>query len=328
MKLGSWIGDLQSKVLNPFREAATPRLQLGAFGKHPGWDDHMDDIGLVTAALLTAKQMLYVDGVGKIIDSSAWDNLAETERLPGFDHLFFWFGAPDLLAGRIWSSSDRKGRTKYPLVVCVQMQNVEPSTALPWVVTQLAQIEKEIRATEEAEKVKADLGDWEVRLRDQLSALSIPARAEQGMTDALRQMRKLIGDEGMCRAVHGIDSQLTAFKTNAQSLTKIDSAMSTSKVLPQHVRLPTDSNQPVNAMLFWWEWFQRSMAGDAPMLFIQPPGKGWVDVIVGPPTMKELFCLRASPAAIPLSNEVPFNISVEFRQKVIGKFEVFAEDRL
>ena len=45
------------------------RVTLAAFGKHPGWDDHMPGIGVDTELLAHLKQALYVRGIGKQIDS-------------------------------------------------------------------------------------------------------------------------------------------------------------------------------------------------------------------------------------------------------------------
>jgi len=42
---------------------STPRLYLGAFGKHPGWDDHIEDIGIDTDCLINIKRMMYFQGI-------------------------------------------------------------------------------------------------------------------------------------------------------------------------------------------------------------------------------------------------------------------------
>ena len=52
-----------------------PRVYIAAFGKHPGWNDHMDDIGLVTESLVEAKRSLYVQGVASQIESRACEAL-------------------------------------------------------------------------------------------------------------------------------------------------------------------------------------------------------------------------------------------------------------
>src|SRR5262245_24203118 len=105
-----------------------PALYLAAFGKHPGWNDHLDDQGLDTDSLIAAKRLLYVQGISQNIDSGAWENLEQVPadaptqavgRLDLFRHDFLWHMRQDgnsvMLAGRLWSSSDGKGRDKYPM---------------------------------------------------------------------------------------------------------------------------------------------------------------------------------------------------------------------
>ncbi|HXD01138.1 MAG TPA: hypothetical protein VN048_17505, partial [Verrucomicrobiae bacterium] len=92
-------------------------LALGAFGKHPGWDDHVEDLGMETETLALARKVLYVEGVGGQIDKGAWEKLTPALRLDDFNHTFVWCRSNQFLIGRIWSSVDGKGRTRYPMVV-------------------------------------------------------------------------------------------------------------------------------------------------------------------------------------------------------------------
>jgi hypothetical protein len=103
---------------------------LGAFGKHPGWDDHVEDLGLETGTLNTAKVLFYVEGIGGEIDAGAWEKLDESQRLSAFKHIFVWHRPGQLLIGRLWSSSDGKGRTRYPMVVCAHCTGVTLAWAL------------------------------------------------------------------------------------------------------------------------------------------------------------------------------------------------------
>jgi hypothetical protein len=73
-----------------FGRGPKPQIWLGAFGKHPGWDDHIDDIGLETESLLLAKQILYVDGIGGQVNSGEWERLDGARRLAEFKHIFLW----------------------------------------------------------------------------------------------------------------------------------------------------------------------------------------------------------------------------------------------
>src|SRR6267142_2546677 len=83
-------------------------VALAAFGKHPGWDDHVEDLGLEPASLNLAKTVLYVNGIGGQIDSGAWEKSDPAQQLPDFRHLFVWQRSGQILIGRLWSSSDGK----------------------------------------------------------------------------------------------------------------------------------------------------------------------------------------------------------------------------
>ena len=114
----TWFADLRERLIGPLGPK-TPEIFLGAFGKHPGWDDHLDALGLDTEALILAKQHFYVQGIGGVIDSGVWDNAVQGGVIPEFKHLFAWSSGADLLVGRLWASADGKGRARYPMIACV-----------------------------------------------------------------------------------------------------------------------------------------------------------------------------------------------------------------
>src|SRR6266568_8346387 len=126
---------------------------LAAFGKHPGWDDHVEDLGLETDSLNQAKSVFYVNGIGGQIDSGAWEKLDATQQLPGFKHLFLWQRSGQILLGRLWSSSDGKGRKRYPMVVCLHFAGVTLGWALKHGLPALAQMEQGLANTASAEEV-------------------------------------------------------------------------------------------------------------------------------------------------------------------------------
>src|SRR5262245_6671056 len=97
-----------------------PRVFIAAFGKHPAWNDHMDDIGLVTESLVEAKRSLYTQGISSQIDGHAWERLGD-KALPGFDHVFVWHRPNETMLGLMWSSRDGKGRQLYPMVICAHV---------------------------------------------------------------------------------------------------------------------------------------------------------------------------------------------------------------
>src|SRR5437762_8812249 len=129
---------------DPRRLSPTGRFAgLAAFGKHPGWDDHVEDLGLETESLNFAKLVLYVNGIGGQIDSGAWEKLDQVQQLPGFDHLFVWQRSGQVLLGRMWSSSDGKGRKRYPMVVCLHFMGIPLQWALKHALPVLAELEQE-----------------------------------------------------------------------------------------------------------------------------------------------------------------------------------------
>ncbi|HRJ50164.1 MAG TPA: hypothetical protein PKU91_06505, partial [Phycisphaerales bacterium] len=101
-------------------------IYLAAFGKHPGWDDHIEDIGIETETLATVRRIIYTECISGNIDSGAWEKLSDDQRLPAFAHEFVWCLAPSgkepprVIVGRLWSSRDGKGRSKYPMAVYCQ----------------------------------------------------------------------------------------------------------------------------------------------------------------------------------------------------------------
>src|SRR5689334_10706102 len=117
-------------------------LALGAFGKHPGWDDHIEDLGLETETLTLAKRILYIQGVGGQIDTGAWEKLEPSQRLEGFNHVFVWQRSGQFLLGRLWSSSDGKGRTRYPMVVCAHCVGASLKWGLEYVLPRLQDLEQ------------------------------------------------------------------------------------------------------------------------------------------------------------------------------------------
>ena len=85
-----------------------------AFGKHPAWDDHIDDIGLSTETLVLTKQLLYSEGIATQLASGAWDQIEKSGNAIEFDHRFVWGRDQQAVVGAIWASADRKGTHPIP----------------------------------------------------------------------------------------------------------------------------------------------------------------------------------------------------------------------
>src|SRR5436305_174662 len=167
------MSDFLKKFLleDPRRFSSTGRfVALAAFGKHPGWDDHVEDLGLETESLNQAKTCLYVNGIGGQIDSGAWEKLDSAQQLPGFKHVFLWQRAGQILLGRLWSSRDGKGRTRYPMVICLHFMGVTLDWALRHGLPVLADLEQSCLKTNSAADVRSLLARKRAALREALES--------------------------------------------------------------------------------------------------------------------------------------------------------------
>jgi hypothetical protein len=156
------------------------KVHVAAFGKHPGWDDHIEEIGLDCAPMVKAKRVLYGECIGGCIDSGEWEKLDEARRIP-FRHEFLWRLPEGYLIGRMWSSRDAKGRAKYPMVVCAFIENAPLSWAVAQVLPRLAAVEKQCTETSSAELVRYAVGACQRDL-EQAVAQAPPRRTRSRAT--------------------------------------------------------------------------------------------------------------------------------------------------
>src|SRR5436190_23556185 len=79
-------------------------LALAAFGKHPGWKDHVK-IGLSTPSLMLAYELLYYDGLGDLKNGPIphWTELERRApvELLHFGHIFIWWRGGQFLLGKM-----------------------------------------------------------------------------------------------------------------------------------------------------------------------------------------------------------------------------------
>ena len=127
---------------------------FGIFGKHPGWDDHIEDLPLPTVSMVTAKQLLYVQGIGSQISSGAWSRLSAGACLPDFNHILLWVRERQFLVGRLWASRDGKRRAHFPMIALVHGINLPLEAAFGPLLAQLEQVVAGCRATTSADTVR------------------------------------------------------------------------------------------------------------------------------------------------------------------------------
>jgi formylglycine-generating enzyme required for sulfatase activity len=306
-------------------------VALGVFGKHPGWNDFIEptaevtqeDLGLETDSLNLVKIVLLVNGIGGQIDSAAWEALEPAKQLPGFGHVFVWQRSGQFIIGRLWSSSDGKGRKKYPMVACAHFFGVPLGWALKQTLPVLKDVEEGCLKATKADDVRRIL----LRSRAVLRA-AVSAEGDKGEYSPVPQaeLQRILhppgnpNPEAFLRVLYQVEQQLGPFSAGGA---KARNASATAQA--QQIRVPVVGDAPEQSLLFWTKFFLKLVDPSFPMLITMPLEKGWVDVTVGEPQTQEFFCLRATPKALPLSSEVPYKLEESFRSKAARYLEGFQQ---
>lgn len=308
---------LTSKLM-PKAEPAPPAASVAAFGKHPGWDDHVDDIGLSTDLLVACKRLLYVDGIGGNIDSGAWEHLAEDQRLPGFDHVFFWRIGAQLIVGRFWSSRDGKGRTKYPMVVCAQCTGQTSAWAAACALPILERLKGQVERAATAPEVRAAIGSADMEWARMAAAGPGDAGAgpDPGVTAKLAARPEMGAESmGLLRILYQIEREMASYRRQG-GLTggrtrSVDHH-------PRHLRVPPCAETPGAMATLWLDFLSRQLDPAAPIFVLIPIGSPWVDLIVGEPMTAQFFCIRAAQKSVPLTSDIPYSLDSDFLARAAG----------
>lgn len=271
-----------SRFLKVFlRAPLTAGIEVAGFGKHPAWDDHIDDIGLNTETLVLAKQLLYSEGIATQLASGAWDQLEKSGNAIEFDHRFVWGRDQQAIVGAIWASADRKGRARFPLVVCAQTASHAPRA-----IDLLFEPIERLGALCRAAKNQEDIRDAFRRAQWELSGANLPGRSDNPLSD--------MTDSGQI-------SILSALVTLSAGL-KNRRPREAAKTSGSHFRLSAISSKAKENLTFWSTYLTtQRMGSNPPYIVIASNGKGWIDLIIGEPLENDFYCLRANESALPVT---------------------------
>jgi len=317
---------LLDAIREKFGQQKRPQFFLGAFGKHPGWADHLDDLGLETEALLAAKHFIYNQGIGGVLDAGQWEAYGK-DALEEFDHLMVWLNAGEMLVGRIWSSSDGKGRKLYPMILCAEVDRENAFACLPWTVDLLEQWEAQCRATTEAADVRHIVSDGKA-----FGAISLSSE-EQFESSTLsrqafaQQIHLTPESEAMARIFYALESNLAAFAPANSDAARLalNMKLAQSRLVPQHFRFRAIGASPEASIQFWAEFLEPYLAPAVPRLFFAPRDREWLDVIIGLPTPKHMICLKATPEVLPLTCSIPYSLDAQLPERAASRFRQFLE---
>lgn len=272
-------------------------LYLAAFGKHPGWEDHMPGIGVDTEALAGLKQSLYFDGIRGQIDSGAWEKMEQLKRMEGFDHTFLWLRPGLVLLGLMWSSTDRIGRAKYPMILCAEGDGISPGFMLACGKPELERLRDTCKSLGAAEEVTAECRTAQGRLRGTFE------RAQDGWVEpfsSVAERRQFLDCAEMSPDRVGFLRILHEYSTEQGSA---------SGQKAKHLRVPVVNGVSADALTPWVEFFKCLVPPKVPVLFIKRHDAAWLDVIIGEPASADFFCLQAATDSLPLATQVPYEIS-------------------
>jgi len=290
---------------------------IGAFGKHPGWDDHIEendqvrDLGLRTGSLLYVKNLLYVQGFGRNIDTGAWDKLKPSHRLEEIDHAFVWQANGDYIVGRMWSSTDGRGRSRYPMVVVAHVVGVNLRWAVCNLLPRLDQLKHECLVSTTALEVGTALAKAREDCRGMLEHAG---RSCPSVTDLLARFARHPqfgpGSEGLLRVLYQLNAETSAFSPRRYN------ARSDASERSKDLRLPTAARDTEELFTAWTHVTQAFLHRSVPFLLIWPAGKEWIDLIIGEPTPEQIFAVRCTLDQIPRASDIPFNFDGNLRREI------------
>jgi hypothetical protein len=283
-----------SKVF--LRDSLRGRIYLAGFGKHPAWDDHLDDIGLETESLAITKLVIYSEGIASQISSGTWNQLEASGHALDFDHRFVWSRGDQSIVGGIWASADGKGRTLFPVIICVQCE-ARPQDAVG---RYLPPIER-LSLTWKREKTRQGVfAARDLTFSEILSSFPSPPGAvfeNVGEPDENTILPGLMSLLGGLKSVTGNEAEAVGVR----------------------LRLPGITRSPAENLSFWAGYADREANVQTACLTLAPAHRRFVDLLVGQPPARDFFCLRADEIALPLTEAgsmpgLPKRLELEARE--------------
>lgn len=297
------------------------RIWVGAFGKHPGWDDHIADQGLETELLTRVKRLLYLEGIGGNLDSGAWSSLDAEDRIDGFNHVFLWRFPGGLVAGRLWNSSDGKGRTRYPMIVCAHCRGLASAWVAGPCLDLLGELSERCKAATDAAGVITAVDDARRHLRSHASSAPLATTGSLDIVPALVEISdcKGVGEDGLLRVVYQLEREFSSFLTTDEEL---GTKSRTIDIRPRHMRVPACHKEPGPGCDLWLRFLLERVDAMVPVLALVREGEETCDLIAGEPTRGQFACLQSSLERVPLTTAIPYTIDEDFADRVRARVEV------
>ncbi len=291
-----------------------PGVHVACFGKHPGWDDHMDHLGVDTEHLTEVWQRLYQDGVRANLDRGTWaKDLPDEHRLPGFAHEFLWQAGDTIDIGLMWASKDRKGRADYPMIACVSVVGM----GLDWVCREAQPVLEDLRSACIEASGSEGVVTAVAAARDRLQAALADGAGDADREDpggAIARLARLplfeAEPEQFVRLIYHIEREcgLDGKRSGSVSLASWPA---------QHLRVPGLVEDTMDSLRLWISALNTLASGRA-IFVCRAPGRDWIDITMGNPGTDEVFALLATTAAIPVVTSIPYEIDEADRKRILA----------
>jgi hypothetical protein len=264
------------------RDRLHQSAQLAGFGKHPAWNDHIEDLGLTTETLVIAKRILYSEGIASQLASGAWNRLEEIGHAMQFDHRFVWSREAQSVIGGIWASRDGKGRVHFPMIVCLQIGE-RGCQAIPRFVPLVEDLSVRCHLANDQQKFRDVFAETQLRLNSNAFS-SMHSETRRFDISGSREEAILNGMIVLSRGIRKHRKLGTRERAGSA-----------------HFRLPAISSRPRESLEFWVSYLETRLDFRLPCLTIASAGPGPIDVIAGEPEACDFFCLRAAEAVLPMT---------------------------
>jgi hypothetical protein len=268
------------------RDRLNRLARLAGFGKHPAWNDHIDDLGLTTETLVITKRILYSEGIASQLASGAWNRLEEAGHATEFDHRFVWSREAQSVIGGIWASRDGKGRGHFPMIVCLHTGETG-CQAIPRFVPLVEELSVRCHLAKDQQKFRDVFAETQLRLNSNAFS-TVSSETRPFDISGSREEAILNGMFALSRGIRKHRKLGTRERTRSA-----------------HFRLPAISSRPKESLEFWVGYLETRLDFRLPCLTIASAGPGPIDVIAGEPEAYNFFCLRAAEAALPMTLALP-----------------------
>jgi hypothetical protein len=287
---------------------------VGAFGKHPAWDDHVPDLGLAHPILVDFKRAMY-EGITGNVDNGQWDKIQQAKKSIPFGHSLLYRFSGGAILGRMWHSQDGKGRQAYPMVAALLWLGGPSDEAFREILVHLPRVQMQCEQAKTVVEVKQAMESLQGFAAERAGRPPpvAPTTIHQSNTISRLIDNAQLGPQhqGLLRALYHLERELSIKLSPSDKPLKAN----TDSGHAASLRVPPCAKSPTQASRIWIKFLDSHLGLPGPLIAMAPDHGRWIDLIVGQLGIAELYCLRASIEAVPFTSEIPYSLDPEFIER-------------